>query len=204
MNIPLRIPLHASPEQNARLQALQQAFAQACNALSPVVQKTRTWNRVALHHLTYKELRAKFPAIGSQMACNVIYSVSRTCRAVYQHPGSPFNLSKLGDRPLPLLKFTTDSPVYFDRHTLSIKEGQLSLYTLDGRMRFQLNLEPADLQRFRERKLREIVLGRRKDGVYELVFFFSEEDGAAEPPTPASGPDAGRDLPEYVLIEEAA
>ena len=78
MNKMLRIPLHASPEQSARLQALQATFAEACNALSPLVQKSRVWNRVALHHLAYKELRQKYPDMGSQMICNVIYSVSRT------------------------------------------------------------------------------------------------------------------------------
>ena len=72
MNKMLRIPLHASPEQSARLQALQAAFAESCNHLSPLVQKSRVWNRVALHHLAYKELRQKYPDMGSQMICNVI------------------------------------------------------------------------------------------------------------------------------------
>ena len=50
MNSVLRIPLDASPEQVTRLQALQSGFAQVCNALAPLVQQTRVWNRVALHH----------------------------------------------------------------------------------------------------------------------------------------------------------
>ena len=73
MKSQLRIPLHTSPEQAARLQALQTVFAQAGNSIAPLVQQTGIWNRVALHHLAYKALRAKYPAIGSQMACNVIY-----------------------------------------------------------------------------------------------------------------------------------
>ena len=39
MNSVLRIPLNASPEQAARLQALQQGFARVCNALAPLVQR---------------------------------------------------------------------------------------------------------------------------------------------------------------------
>ena len=105
MNFVLRIPLNTSPEQTARLEALQHGFAQVCNALAPMVQHTRVWNRVALHHLAYRQLRERFPALGSQMVCNAIYSVSRTCRTVYQHPSSPFNLTRLGERPLPLLRF---------------------------------------------------------------------------------------------------
>ncbi|MEG2632599.1 MAG: hypothetical protein RSB42_17155, partial [Comamonas sp.] len=132
--------MQAAPDQLARLQALQLGFAQLCNALAPLVQTTRVWNRVALHHLAYRQLREQFPSMGSQMVCNAIYSVSRTCRMVFQHPGSPLHLDKLGDKPLPLLRFADSCPVYFDRHTLSLKNGLLSMFTLDGRMRFQLSL----------------------------------------------------------------
>lgn len=200
MNFMLRIPLNTSAEQLARLQALQVAFARVCNALAPTVQQTRVWNRVALHHLTYHSLRERFPELGSQMVCNAIYSVARTCRVVFQHPQSPFNLSRLGDKPLPLLRFMDNSPVYFDRHTLSVKDRQLSMYTLDGRMRFALALQPADEAKFHENKLREIVLSRRLDGAFELSFLFSDEkDGVVpEPVTSASA-----EVPEYVLVEEA-
>lgn len=200
MNFMLRIPLNTSAEQLARLQALQAAFARVCNALAPTVQQTRVWNRVALHHLTYHSLRERFPELGSQMVCNAIYSVARTCRVVFQHPQSPFNLSRLGDKPLPLLRFMDNSPVYFDRHTLSVKDRQLSMYTLDGRMRFALALQPADEAKFHENKLREIVLSRRLDGAFELSFLFSDEkDGVVpEPVTSASA-----EVPEYVLVEEA-
>lgn len=176
----LRLVLHARGDQQQRLEALQQVFAQACNALAPVVQATRCWNRVALHHLAYKQLRERFPELGSQMACNAIYSVSRTARMVYQHPASPFNLQRIGDGPLPQLQFSPRAPVYFDRHTLSIKAGEASLYTLDGRMRFALGLTPAQEQRFRDDKLREIVL-LKVAGRYTLTFLFGEADAAADP-----------------------
>ena len=135
MNSSVSIRLDAQPAQFERLKALQAAFAQVCNELAPVVQRTRVWNRVALHHMTYRDLRARYPALGPQMVCNAIYSVSRSSRLVYQHPTSPFNLARWGDKPLPLLRFLDVSPVYFDRHTLSVKDGRLSMYTLDGRMK---------------------------------------------------------------------
>jgi hypothetical protein len=161
MNFRLDIPLTPSPEQAARLLALQAAFAQVCNALAPLVRQTRSWHRVTLHHLAYRSLREQFPQIGSQMVCNAIYSVSRHCRSLFQSSASPFHLSKLGDRPLPLLQFSDSCPVYFDRHTLSLKDGVLSLYTLDGRMRFALKLDPHDEARFHQLKLREVVLNRQ-------------------------------------------
>lgn len=203
----LRLSLNTSAEQFARLQALQAAFSRVCNALAPMVQQTRVWNRVALHHMAYKTLRERFPALGSQMVCNAIYSVSRTSRLVYQHPRSPFNVARLGSGPLPLLRFAENSPVYFDRHTLSLKDGQLSMYTLDGRMRFQLSLRPEDEKAFHESKLQEVVLSRRAEGGYELVFWLeterepnlSETDTPNLPQSPAAG-----NIPDYVRVELTA
>ena len=208
MNSVLRIPLNASPEQVKRLQALQTGFAQVCNALAPLVQQTKVWNRVALHHLSYRQLRERFPEMGSQMVCNAIYSVSRTARMVFQHPQSPFNLARLGSKPLPLLRFADSCPVYFDRHTLSLKAGQLSMFTLDGRMRFQLALAARDEERFHTQKLREIVLSRRSDGVYELAFMLvSEAEGGNAPAQKgADATDAADgamgEIPEYIVVEE--
>jgi hypothetical protein len=200
MNSMVRISLNVNPEQAARLLALQAAFAKACNALAPLVQQTRCWNRVTLHHLAYKSLREKFPDLGSQMACNVIYSVSRTSRQVFQHPRSPFNLTRLESKPLPLLNFAETCPVYFDRHTLSVKDGRVSMYTLDGRMHFDLVLSPEAQAGFRQRKLREIVLSRTPNQDFELCFFFSEAE--SDRATQQAG-ESGQ-LPEYVMVEEAA
>jgi hypothetical protein len=198
MKTTVRVPLNTSPAETAKLKQLQAMFAQACNALSPVVQKTRVWNRVALHHMAYKSLREQFPLMGSQMVCNVIYSVSRHSRLVYQSPESPFNLSRLGDRPLPRLQFDETCPVYFDRHTLSIKDGQLSMYTLDGRMKFQVTLAPQDVTNFREKKLREVVLSRTTPERFELSFVLSEKDVEEERAPEAS---LGTRLPAYVAVE---
>jgi len=200
MNTTLRVQLNAAPGDAAKLHALQAMFAQACNALAPLVQKTRVWNRVALHHMAYKQLREQFPQMGSQMVCNAIYSVSRHSRLVYQAPASPFNVQRLGDKPLPLLQFGQACPVYFDRHTLSIRDGRLSMYTLDGRMHFQVELGDAGEESFRTKKLREVVLSRTDGDAFELAFVFSENDSEASS-TPAA--EAGLHLPEYMMVEPA-
>ena len=200
MNSTLSIPLDTSPEQVQRLLALQQGFAQVCNALAAVVQHTRVWNRVALHHLTYRQMREQFPQMGSQMVCNAIYSVSRTCRMVFQHPQSPFHLSRLGDKPLPLLRFADSCPVYFDRHTLSLKAGQLSMFTLDGRMRFQLALGAEAEEAFQKRKLREIVLSRASGDRYTLSFVFSDSEIEASSSPVSVSEEA--EIPEYVMVDE--
>ena len=191
MSAPLVIPLKTEAAQALRLRDLQRAFADVCNELAPVARETRCWNRVALHHMCYRSLRDKFPQMGSQMVCNAIYSVSRTCRVVYQAPGSPFNLSRWGNRRLPLLQFTPSAPVFFDRHTLSLKAGHLSMFTLDGRMRFELDISAADEQRFHDEKLYEIVLLSAGE-TFRLAFSF---DGAQA----ANGAE-NAELPEYVIV----
>jgi len=199
MNSTLRIPLKTNAEQHARLAQLQSAFARVCNAIAPTVQQTKVWNRVALHHLKYRSLREQLPDMGSQMVCNAIYSVSRTCRMVFQHPQSPFNVARLGNKPLPMLRFSDNCPVYFDRHTLSVNKGQLSMYTLDGRLRFALALSPQNEADFAAKKLREIVLSRRSDNMFELVFQFGDEP--AENAT-YSKLASDSEFPEYVMVEE--
>ena len=207
MNFQIRVPLNTSPEQYARLCALRVVFAQVCNQLAPSVQQSRVWNRVALHHLHYRALRAQFPALGSQMVCNAIYAVSKMARLIYQHPQSPFNPALKPGATLPLLRFADSCPVYFDRHTLSIKPGQLSLFTMDGRMRFDLTLEPEKLAVFEQAKLREIVLNERLDKVFELSFHLdtTEVAEAAEPDAPAEavaqGAASAALIPEYVSVE---
>ena len=202
MNLTLRISLNTNPTQMANLVALQLAFSEVCNALAPIIQSTRCWNRVALHHLTYKHLRERYPAMGSQMVCNAIYSASRTSRLVYQHPQSPFNVGRLGDKPLPLLRFSSTCPVYFDRHTLSVKDGLLSMYTLEGRIRFHLALRAADEAQFHEKKLREVVLSRTPTPTpgFALAFTFSADDDAMDSPADKNNGE----IPEYVMVEETA
>jgi hypothetical protein len=97
--------------------------------------------------------------------------------------------------------------VYFDRHTLSIKPGQLSLFTMDGRMRFDLTLSADKLAIFAQAKLREIVLNERLDKVFELSFHLdtTEVAEAAEPDAPAEAVAQGAAsvalIPEYVSVE---
>lgn len=198
-----RILLQVEPGQAVRLQELQKAFAQVCNALAPIVRETRTWNRVTLHHMAYKNLREQFPAIGSQMICNAIYSVSRTARAVFQDPASPFNLQKLQGQRLPLLRFAETSPVYFDRHTLSLRGDELSLYTLDGRMRFRVAATALQQAGFHERKLLEVTLSQRPAGEFELAFRFAAAEGEPEAPQRLKL-RTRQALPAYVQLEQGA
>lgn len=201
--IPHRVifPIEVQREHADRLKDLQRTFAHACNLLAPFVQGHRCWNRVTLHHLAYRSLRRALPALGSQMACNAIYSVCRSARLAFQHPNSPFNVGRWGDKPLPLLRFADNCPVYFDRHTFSLRNGRASLFTLDGRLRFDLALSPKDEAAILAMRMREVVLSSRADGGYELTFLLQDPQNidtaaVAKPVTDLA------DWPEYLKVEE--
>jgi hypothetical protein len=166
----ISFPLTTTPEQRAQLDRLRSVFAQVCNELTPQVQKTGIWDRVALHHLYYRALREKYPQLGSQMVCNAIYAVSKICRIVYQGATHATRQNRRADQNLPLFRFAPTCPVYFDRHTLSIVSGGLSLFTMDGRVRFEIQIPEHELTWFKHAKLYEIVLQERQDQVFELSF----------------------------------
>lgn len=166
------LPLATTVAQAQQLANLQAMFAVACNVISPIAQTNRCWNRVALHHLCYRQIREQFPLLGSQMACNAIYSVCRAYRTVLTHPESPWRLDKKSTAPLPRVIFSQTAPVYFDRHTLSVKPGHLSMFTLDGRLRFDLTLDPQHEILLREQRLLEIAL-RRQGEHFELFFLLT-------------------------------
>ena len=169
------ILLHLHPDQVLKLEQLQSNFVEVCNAIAPIVQETRCWNRVALHHMVYHKLRAQFPNMGSQMICNAVYSVCRAARIILQHPKSPFSIDKSPNAALPRIVFLANSPVYFDRHTLNIKGNVLSMFTLDGRIRFDIQLSKEQQLSFIEDKLKEVLLVKSNQDFY-LRFHFEVDE----------------------------
>jgi len=124
----ISIKLVLSKEKASLLKSLQKEYAAACNLIVPEVIKDRCWNRVALHNLVYNHLRTT-TKLGSQMVCNAIFSVCKAYRAQNE-------LGKIKkDCPLPNIIFNKRS-VHFDKRTYSLtKNSQLSLYTLEGRIK---------------------------------------------------------------------
>lgn len=194
----ISILLVTTPEEMARLSDLQRTFADLCNALTPLVQRTGCWSRVALHHLAYRSLRTRFPQVGSQIACNAIYSVSRAYRLVGRHLAGARKSVGASAKVLPLLRFRDDAPVFLDFHTVSVRGNTLSLYTLGGRMRLPVALTEEEKSELSSRKIHEIVLSMNDNGVYRLTFAFlgkvaERSDGGSE----------ALNLPRYLMMEAA-
>ncbi|OIQ77990.1 hypothetical protein GALL_403110 [mine drainage metagenome] len=181
MQTTLFIRLNTNPEQLLRLKELQQNYVALCNAISPIALANRCWNRVILHHMVYHKMREQFPNTGSQMICNAIYSVCRVFRIILQHPQSPWSVEASPGTRLPAIVFLEQTPVFFDRHTLNLKGSQLSMYTLNGRIRFALELSAEDQRRFHEEKLKEILLVNDAIGFGLNFQFLNGEDVIADP-----------------------
>jgi predicted transposase len=180
----LQIKLLASPEQALKLLDLQKTFALACDEAAKFVARSRSWHRVTLHHLAYKSMREKFPTLGSQMVCNAIHTVSKASKEIFQDPNSRWTAVAKSGLPLPILKFSDTTPVFFDKHTLTLKKKALSIFTLDGRMHIQINLSEAIETKLRTEKLKELSLLRKKNLFY-LRFAFSEDAESSLPIKPS-------------------
>ncbi|MDP4862831.1 MAG: hypothetical protein NWR82_05535, partial [Burkholderiaceae bacterium] len=87
-------------------------------------------------------------------------------------------------------------------HTLSIKAEQLSLFTMDGRMHFELTLAPAKRVIFEQAKLREIALNEDADHRFKLSFFLESETAVVTKRLPEAEP-AKALFPDYVSVEVA-
>lgn len=171
--------LDLRPDLVSKLEELQGVFAELCNFISPVARDHMCWNRVALHHLVYRQLRHRFPRIGSQMVCNAVYSVCRTYRLILENPLSPFCLRAGQSKQIPLVRFTNSSPVYFDRHTLNIKGSRLSMFTMDGRIKFDVLINPDLQNRLGADRVKEILLNRLGPKFFlEFVFCDANDDMA--------------------------
>ncbi len=180
------IRLDTSAEQAAALSALRAAHAEACNHLVPLVREHRVWNRVALHQLGYRDLRAS-TALGSQMVCNAIFAVCKAYR-------SQRALGKIKtDEPVPTLHFDRTS-VHYDKRTYSIKGDGVSLNTLRGRIWAPWILG--------EHQRRILESGEPKEA--ELVlrsghWFFNLVVESEDPQLRRTGPVMGLDVGENTL-----
>lgn len=174
MNNTLKIKLFVSNEQALKLLDLQKTFAMACDFAALFVSRSRSWHRVTLHHLAYKSIREKFPSLGSQMVCNAIHTVSKASKEIFQDPNSPWTAVAKSGQQLPIIKFSDTTPVFFDKHTLTLKKNALSIFTLDGRMHIQVNLSEAIEKKLRTKKLKELSLLRQKN-IFYLRFVFGED-----------------------------
>lgn len=152
----LSIALNLDESSFKRLSALQARFALACQATYKVATGYNCFSRVALHHLAYRPVREAFKDLGAQLVSNTIYLVSAAARGG-------------ADKLKPEL-FGSTLPVVLDRKTVSLSKNQLSLFTLEGRLRLNLKISLEVQELFESGELKEIHLQPNAKG-FALVFF---------------------------------
>ncbi|WP_142809902.1 hypothetical protein [Tepidiphilus olei] len=166
----LNVPLSLSAPQAAFLTELQRVFAEACNLVAAMGREAGVTARVALHHLCYATVRERFPALGSQLACNAIYAAARAFRKAQEVQARLAPQAK----GVPIVRFAPTAPVFFDRHTLSLRGERVSMFTLDGRLHFDLSISPEGLAALRAATVKEAVLQGR-EGRFVLSFYLEEK-----------------------------
>ena len=125
------IRVEVSPEQSQTLSDTCDAYLDCCNMVSETVWEHRTISQKMLHRLVYRRLRDEYH-VGAQMAQSSIIRVIGNYRAIKEMHGSPWATS----RP------EYHSPGYdlvWNRDYSILKDGRLSINTLDGRIKLTVD-----------------------------------------------------------------
>lgn len=162
----LEVVLACTLENAEKLEALQKLFTSVCIEISNHAAEFDCWSRVGLHHLTYHEIRKKYPSLGSQMTCNAIYSVSRLAKE-----NLTLNKKNKFNKKFEIID-EKKIPIFFDKHTVSIKNNLLSMFTMEGRIKFKINTDNEIEEKIKNNKLKEIILITKEDK-YILKFEFN-------------------------------
>ncbi len=178
----IAIRLDPSGEQAERLVALRAAFGAACDLVAPIAAEHRTTNRVRLHHLAYRSVRAALPALGAQLACNAVAAVARSLKA-----------HRANGRPWTTVQRHPWASVHLDARTYRLGGDVTSIFTLMGRECIAMCLGSFQRSYLERGQVREAELLQRRRRWYLHVVL-----EVPAPEVAASGRVLGVDLGENV------
>ncbi len=125
VTVTLKVKLETTAETAQSLRKTQAAYAVALNHTSAVAFEKKVFNSVALHHITYRDVRA-LTGLPANPACSARCVVAEACNRdnAKQH------------------RWKETAAMRFDARTLTVKLAQefATLTTLDGRVRVNLIL----------------------------------------------------------------
>jgi len=189
MELTVVAKLDLSAEDKQRLQRTLDVFAAACNAISQVAFNQRCFHPVALHHLTYREIRQRF----NLLANYTVRARERVARA--------YKALKAKKQPVKLLTFkpqSLDLDVGLFRLFLKDSEVWVSLAACDGkRVKCAVKVGQRYLPILRASKPTSAVLKRHRDG--ELYLHIVVSVPVSEPSNPPQSV-VGVDLGEIDLL----
>lgn len=122
--------LHADARQSALLSATCDAYLSCCNRVSETAYDNRTLSQKKLNKLVYHELRERY-GVGAQMAQSAIIRVIGNYRAIKELQGSPWSAQP---------NYTTPGyDLVWNRDYSILKDGRLSINTLEGRVKIDVD-----------------------------------------------------------------
>jgi len=189
MELTVVAKLNLSAQDKERLERTLEVFAAACNAISQVAFTERCFHPVALHHLTYYDIRQRF----NLLAAFATRARERVARA--------YKPAKANKQPLKLLTFKVQSmDLDTNLFRLFLKDDAVwvSLASCDGkRVKCPVKVGRRYLPILRESKPTSAVLKRHRDG--ELYLHIAVSVPVPEPSDPPQNV-VGVDLGEIDLL----
>lgn len=125
------VRIEATPDQAQALSDTCAAYLDCCNMVSRVVWEHKVLGQKALHQLVYRRLRDEY-RVKSQMAQSSIIRVIGNYRTIKEMHGSPWAASRPEYR-------SSGYDLVWNRDYSILKDGRLSINTLDGRIKLPVD-----------------------------------------------------------------
>lgn len=136
MLLTLKMKLMATDEQHRKLVQTMERFNKACNFISDFSWNTRTFGKVGIQRVLYREIREKF-SLSAQMTVRAVGKVSESYQTEKQHKH----------------QFNPHGAMVYDQRILSFKSLETcSILTLEGRETVPIaygGYRPIELKRVR-------------------------------------------------------
>lgn len=173
MLLTLKSKLITTPGQKTMLLKTMERFNSACNYISKIAFKTKTFGKIKLQKLVYYDVREKY-GLSSQMVVRAIGKVSESYKT----------------NKKTLHKFKPHSAIIYDERILTIKTPDtISILTINGRI--TLPIKFGDYQPLKNKRVRGQADLIYKNGEFYLMLVV---DIPEEPPNSSFSDVLGVDL----------
>ena len=159
MKLTLKLKLKTSQEELKKLSDTVQKFSEASNQVSLLIKESNIKNHVILHRLYYYQIKSQFD-LPAQMTCNALK------RALFAY--------KSGNKKT-TITFKQNASMPFDDRMLSFKNNQVSILTLNGRIKLNLIIYGAKAQELLNNRKGESILVIKNNKAFLHIIYDAPE-----------------------------
>ncbi len=184
-----KLRLFASPDERRMLFATMERYNAACNAVSPVAFSEREFSNIGLQKRLYRHVRETF-GLSAQMTLLALRKVAGSYRSTKEAIKEQNRVLAALGRPsksLTVLSFWEHGAICYDARVLSIGQGRVSIWTLDGRIKLRY-LRPGHFPAIATVKQTDLVY---RDGAFWLYATVETPDVEPVEPSEYLGVDLG-------------